>query len=199
MAQIIGITGGIGSGKSTVCNVFRLLGVPVFEADAAAKQLMNSDPGIKTGLTRLLGNEIYASGQLVKQKLAEKIFSDNDLRQKVNELVHPVVRSEFYKFVEQNKCMPYVVYETALLFEGGFHEKMNFSILVAAPEGMRLARVMARNGLTEQSVRERMKSQWPEDKKRTLADVCLENDNHHMLLPEIIRMDKNLKKYGTIW
>lgn len=198
--MVLGITGGIGSGKSTVCDVFRILGIPVFEADASARQLMDSDTTIKNSLIELFGIGIYTrQGHLNRQELAEKIFTDNNLRKKVNEVVHPVVRRKFYEFLEQNETFPYVIYEAAILFEGGFHEKMNFSILVAAPEEQRIERVMERNGLTEQSVRERMKSQWPEEKKRELADLCLENDNKHMILPEIIRMDKKLKTDGTIW
>ncbi len=200
MALVVGITGGIGSGKSTVCNVFRMLGIPVFEADASARELMDSETTIKNPLTELFGAGIYTPlGNLNRQLLAGKIFTNNNLRIKVNELVHPVVRRKFYEFLEQNEVFPYVIYEAAILFEGGFHEKMNFSILVAAPEEQRIARVMERNGLTEQSVRERMKSQWPEDKKRELADLCLENDNKHMILPEIIRIDRKLKTDGTIW
>ncbi len=200
MALVVGITGGIGSGKTTVCNVFRLLGIPVFEADAVARQLMDSDNKIKKGLTELFGHQIYTSyGHLNKPKLAEEIFSNSSLREKVNELVHPAVRNEFYKFVGQHEAMPYIIYEAAILFEGGFHDKMNFSVLVAAPEAQRVARVVKRNGVSEQSVRKRMKSQWPEAKKRELADFCLENDNQHLILPEIIRMDKKLKKDGTIW
>lgn len=200
MALVVGITGGIGSGKSTICNVFRILGIPVFEADAAARHLMDSDATIKNALTGLFGDTIYTpSGHLNRQKMAEEIFTNNNLRIKVNELVHPVVRSKFYEFLEQNEALPYVIYEAAILFEGGFHEKMNFSILIAAPEEQRIARVMERNGLTEKSVRERMKSQWPEEKKRELADMCLENDNSHLILPEIIQVDKKLKANGTIW
>ncbi|MFW6289522.1 MAG: dephospho-CoA kinase [Mariniphaga sp.] len=200
MTLVVGITGGIGSGKSTVCGVFRLLGIPVFEADAVARQLMNTDTGIKEGLTGMFGHQIYTTdGRLNRQMLADELFSDDQTRKKVNELVHPVVRNEFYKFAGQNKAMTYVIYEAAILFEGGFHEKMDFSILVAAPEEQRLSRVMERNGITEQSVRERMKSQWPEEKKRELADLCLENDNRHMIIPEIIALDKKLKNDGTIW
>lgn len=200
MALVVGITGGIGSGKSTVCNVFRMLDIPVFEADAAARQLMDSDTTIKNALALLFGNDIYtSSGHLNRQKLAGEIFTNNHLRERVNKLVHPVVRREFYKFLKQNEALPYVIYEAAILFEGGFHEKMDFSVLVAAPEEQRIARVMERNGLTEKSVKERMNSQWAEEKKRELADLCLENDNKHMILPEIIQMDKKLKTDGTIW
>lgn len=200
MAIVVGITGGIGSGKTTICNVFRTLGILVFEADAVARKLMDSNDAIKNALTELFGTEVYTlSGHLNRPKLAEAIFHNNALRLQVNELVHPVVRNEFYNFLEQNKPMPYVIYEAAILFEGGFHEKMDFFILITAPEEQRITRVMERNGLTEQAVRDRMKSQWTDEKKRQLADLCLENDNRHMILPEIIQIDKKLKTDGTIW
>ena len=200
MALVVGITGGIGSGKSTVCNVFRQLGVPVFEADAAARQLMDSDMGIKNSLQKLLGTDIYTcSGPMDRKKMAEAIFSDSGLRKKVNEVVHPVVRKAFYDFLEKNKAVPYIIYEAAILFEGGFHEKMHFSVLVTAPEAQRIERVTRRDGIPEKAVRDRMKSQWPEDKKRKLADLCLENDNANLILPDIIRVDNKLKTNGTIW
>lgn len=200
MAIVIGITGGIGSGKTTVCKVFGLLGIPVFEADIEARHLMNSNSEIKTAMINLFGESIYTSeGQLNRQLLAPLIFQNNFLRVKVNELVHPVVRKEFYKWMKLKKTYTYVIYEAAILFEGGFYEKMDYSILVTAPKEQRIARTMQRNKITEQMVKERMKSQWPEEKKSKLADLCLVNDNKNLILPDIIRIDKNLKTNGTIW
>lgn len=148
----------------------------------------------------LFGEKAYTSeGQLNRQLIASVIFQNNRFRTKVNELVHPVVKKEFHKWMELKKLHPYVIYEAAILFEAGFYEEMDYSILVTAPEEQRIARTMQRNGITEQMVRERMKSQWPEEKKKKIADVCLENDNKNMILPDIIRIDKNLKTNGTIW
>ncbi len=200
MAIVIGITGGIGSGKTTVCNVFSLLGIPVFEADGEARRLMNSNNKIKKALLGLFGEKAYtAGGQLNRQLVASVIFQNNKIRTKVNELVHPWVRKEFHKWLEWKKHYPYVIYEAAILFETGFYEEMDYSILVTAPEKQRISRIMQRNGITEPKVRERMKSQWPEEKKKKVADLCLENDNKNMILPDIIRIDKNLKTNGTIW
>jgi dephospho-CoA kinase len=199
MALVIGITGGIGSGKTTVCRVFNLLGIPVFEADAEARQLMNSKSEIKTEMIGLFGEKVYNhEGQLNRQLVASVIFQNNKLRARVNDLVHPVVRKEFHKWLELKNLHPYVIYEAAILFETGFNE-MDYSILVTAPEEQRLARTMLRNGITEKMVRERMKSQWTEDKKKKIADLSLKNDNKNMILPDIIRIDKNLKTNGTIW
>ena len=200
MALVIGITGGIGSGKTTVCRVFQLFGVPVFEADVRARQLMDEDPELKKALIDLFGEPVYTSGgSLNREMLAAAIFRNNDLRKQVNALVHPAVRKAFYSWLEQNQSFPYVIYEAAILFEGGFHEKMNYSILITAPENQRIARVMQRSGMTEKMVRERMKSQMPEEEKRQLADLCLENDNTKLILPAIVQIDKKLRTDGTIW
>ena len=169
MAIVIGITGGIGSGKTTVCNVFRILGAPVFEADAVARQLMDSDEIIKNSLIDLFGKTVYIEGKLNRNMLATAIFRNTGLRAKVNELVHPAVYNDFYEWLKRNKKFKYVIYEAAILFEGGFYEKMDFSILVTAPEEERIARVMKRSGISEQSVRERMKSQWTDIKKKGIC------------------------------
>jgi dephospho-CoA kinase len=200
MAVVVGITGGIGSGKSTICNVFRILNVPVFEADVAARHLMNTEIKIKLALVQLFGEDIYtANGELNRAKLAREIFGNSDLLERVNALVHPAVRIAFYHWLKQNDSFPYVIYEAAILFEAGFYEKMDFSILITAPEKDRIERVMNRQEITEQSVRERMKTQWTDEKKKKLATLCLKNDNRNMILPEIIRIDKKIKTDGTIW
>lgn len=196
----IGITGGIGSGKTTVCNVFRLLGIPVFEADAAARQLMNEDEGLRNDLIAHFGKTVYHSdGKLNREQLAGILFNDNRQREKVNALVHPAVHAAFFRWCKANSSFPYLIYEAAILFEGGFQEKLDFTILVTAPEEERVRRVMKRNKMTEALVRERIKSQMPEEEKRKLADRCLLNDDKKLILPEIVAIDKKLRTYGTIW
>lgn len=200
MALIIGITGGIGSGKSTVCQVFQLLGVPVFKADEVSKQLLDTNDVIKSGLIRLFGNEIYLSdGKVDQKKLASIIFNNEAQLKKVNELIHPEVRAEFESWVKKHSHFPYVIHEAAILFESGFYKMMDFTILVSAPENQRIDRVMERNSVTEAEVKERIKRQWPEEKKQQLADKELINDNKNLIIPEIIQIDKNLKEYGKIW
>jgi dephospho-CoA kinase len=200
MTLAIGITGGIGSGKSTVCNVFRILGIPVFEADVVAKQLLNSDDNIKNALIALFGNSIYSpSGKLHREKLATIIFHDKALLEKVNNLVHPAVREEYGRWLAQKKEFKYIIHEAAILFESGFYKMMDFTILVTAPEDQRIARVMKRDGTTEAMVKERMKNQWPEEKKISLAYLTLENDNKKLMIPQIISIDEKLKKHGKIW
>jgi dephospho-CoA kinase len=199
MALIVGITGGIGSGKSTICSVFRLLGVPVFEADAEAKKLTNTSSAIKTGLIDLFGNDIYTTnGTINRKKLAGIIFNDEVQLTKVNELIHPVVRSEFKTWVKKQNA-PYVVHEAAILFESGFYKMMNYTILVSAPENIRTNRVANRDGATLEQVKERMGKQWPDEQKRELASFEIKNDNKELIIPQIIRIDTQLKDYGKIW
>lgn len=200
MTLKVGITGGIGSGKSIVCNVFKLLGVPVFEADDAAKKLYLTNREVKTGLIQLFGEDIYTpEGIPDRKKLASYIFNNDIQREKVNELVHPFVRKKFENWLNIYKNVPYVIHEAAILFESGFYKMMDFTVLVVAPEEERIARVMARDGVTAEMVRKRMQKQWSDEKKEKLAGKVLVNDNKNLMIPEIIRIDKNLKEHGKIW
>lgn len=199
MTLKVGITGGIGSGKSTVCKVFKLLGVSVFEADLVAKKLMDSDDRIKTGLVNLFGESVYTpSGIVDRKKLASIIFNNDIQLRKVNELIHPVVRSKFLNWAEKQDA-PYVVHEAAILFESGFYKMMDFTILVSAPEEERILRVTKRDGSLPQQVKERMQKQWSDDEKRKLASVEIRNAETDLILPQIITIDKQLKEYGKIW
>jgi dephospho-CoA kinase len=200
MTLAIGITGGIGSGKSTVCNVFRILGVPVFEADVIAKQLLDSDENLKNSLIALFGKSIYSdTGKLNRERLASIIFQDKSLLAKVNDLVHPAVREEYGRWLAQKKEFRYVIHEAAILFESGFYKMMDFTILVTAPDDQRIARIMKRDITTEAMIRIRMKNQWPENKKLSLAGLTLENDNKKLMIPQIISIDEKLKKHGKFW
>jgi dephospho-CoA kinase len=199
MTKVIGITGGIGSGKSTVCKVFNLLGVPVFEADITAGRLINSNSEIRNELVRLFGNDIYnADNKLNRKKLAELIFNSDILLEKVNNIVHPAVRNEFLNWTKQQKTA-YVIHEAAILFESGFYKMMDFTILVSASEEMRVERVMMRDSIPREQVIARMAKQWPDSEKRKLATLELVNDNKNLLIPQIIEIDKKLKTDGKIW
>jgi len=200
MALVIGITGGIGSGKSTVCRVFQMLGAPVFEADVAAKQLYETSEEIKNGLIRLYGAGIYkADGKLDRKKLASIVFSDDIQLAKVNKLVHPAVRKQFENWLKEHAHFPYVIHEAAILFESGFYKIMDYTILITAPEKQRIQRVAERDGVDEETVKNRIKKQWPEEDKQKLADKILLNDNKKLIIPEIIQIDKNIKTHGKIW
>jgi dephospho-CoA kinase len=200
MTLFIGVTGGIGSGKSTVCKVFRLLGVPVFEADPIGKYLLDNDENLKKKVADLFGNNIYTSkGTVDREKLAEIIFNDNKKLRQLNELVHPPVKKEFYKWAEERKHFPYVIQEAAILFESGFYKFMDYTILVTAPEKERIERVKKRDNVSESDIMARIKNQYSEAYNRKLASIVLENDNKRLIIPEIIKIDNNLKRYGKIW
>lgn len=195
----IGITGGIGSGKSTVCKIFKLLGIPIFEADAVAKELINSNSEIKTELIRLFGEGIYVPNKGIdRKKLAAIIFNDNLQLAKVNKLVHPVVRKEFKNWVKKQNTQ-YVIHEAAILFESGFHKMMDFTILVSAPEFQRIERAIKRDETSENQVKERMSKQLTDEQKRALATVEIKNADNDLIIPQIIKIDNQIKKHGKIW
>ena len=198
MTITVGITGGIGSGKSTVCEIFKILGVPVFEADKVARNLMNENSVIRLNLVEWFGNEIYSGNQLNRKLLAEHIFNDNSLLNKVNSLVHPIVREEFEKWKNSQNTV-YSVYEAAILFESGFYKLMDFTVLITAPEQIRINRVMKRDNLSPDQVLARIKNQWSDEEKRKLATVVIINDNKNLIIPQIIEIDNKLKRDGKIW
>ncbi len=200
MSVTIGVTGGIGSGKTTVCKVFRLLGIPVFEADVIAKEIINTNENLRGRISQLFGSDVYNSDGFIKRKkLADIVFRDERKLNQLNGLVHPAVRDEFLLWSEQKKNYPYVVLEAAILFESGFDSLTDYTILVTAPEDERLKRVVLRDGSSTAEVKERMDRQFPERKKQELADIVLQNDNRHLIIPDIIKIDKKLRENGKIW
>lgn len=200
MAITIGITGGIGSGKTTVCNIFKLLGVPVFEADKVAAGIMNGNKQLQSEISALFGSDILNCHGLVnRKKLADIVFKDELQLEKLNSLVHPAVRDQFLLWSEKNSNYPYIIMEAAILFESGFHNLTDYTILITAPEDERIRRVMKRDGESMDSIKNRISRQYPENKKTELADFILHNDNKHLIIPEIIKIDKNIREYGKIW
>ena len=195
----VGITGGIGSGKSTVCEIFRLLGIPVFVADQEAKILMNSNAEVIEKLIHLFGKDIYTENRILnRKKLAEIIFNNDIQREMVNQIVHPAVRTAFMNWIEKQDS-PYIIHEAAILFESGFYKMMDYTLLVTAPEKMRIERVMKRDGIETKNIKDRMEKQWPDSEKRKLASFELVNDNRDLIIPQIIKIDENLRLYGKIW
>lgn len=198
MTLKVGITGGIGSGKSTVCAVFKTLGIPIFEADQVAKKLMTDNAEIKQTLIDWFGEDIYINNDLNRKMLADFIFNNKNLLEKVNSLIHPRVRESFLQWTEQQNTS-YAIYEAAILFESGFYRLMDFTILVSAPEHLRIERVVKRDKISTAHVLSRMENQWPDIDKRKLASTELINDNKNLIIPRIIEIDKKLKTHGKIW
>ena len=188
----VGITGGIGSGKSTIVRFFELKGIPVFIADTEANILVNTSMKIRKKLTRLLGNDIYLPDQtLDRKKLAEYIFNNQDLMERVNSIVHPEVRKQFGKWVNK-QTSPYIIYEAAILFETGYYKSVDYTILVTAPEEMRIARVMKRDNVSQEKIQERIANQWTDEKKAELADYVIKNDNSELLLPQLNNLHERM-------
>lgn len=176
----VGVTGGIGSGKSVVCRMLEAKGYPVFYSDEEAKELSDNDPQIKKQLIELFGDTIYLDQGLNRTRLAEKIFGNEELRQQVNAIIHPRVRQAFDEFCKkQNTSI--IFNEAAILIETGAYKNFDVIVLVSAPENMRIERVVERDGADEVSVRQRMSKQWSDDKKRKFADFEIVNDESQPL------------------
>ena len=170
----VGLTGGIGSGKSTIAGFFKAIGIPVYNADSRAKQLM-LDPGLMENIKKLLGNDSYtALGQLDRVHIAALVFNDNLLLDRLNGIVHPAVADDFKRWC-LSQDSPYVVKEAAILFENGNYDTFDYTILVTAPKEVRLMRVMKRDGVDKKKVLSRMNNQWEDEKKIPLADFIIHN------------------------
>ncbi|MCC5923051.1 MAG: dephospho-CoA kinase [Crocinitomicaceae bacterium] len=182
----IGITGGIGSGKSTVAKVIETLGYPVFYADQAAKDIMESSPAVKAALTEWLGSDAILDNQLNKPYIASRIFSDAQLKGKINNLVHPLVREAFRDFADQSE-KELVFMEAAILFETGSYQNMDKNILVVADEKVRINRVTIRDNVTKEAVQDRMKNQWSDQKKIPLANFIIENNPQVLITPQVLQ------------
>lgn len=186
------ITGNIGSGKTTVCREFARLGVPVYYADAAAKRLMHEDPTLIADLKTAFGPETYLpDGTLNRAWLAKKAFSDDAALATLNGLVHPAVHRDAAAWRAQQRA-PYTLYEAAIVFELGRQDDFAGVIVVAAPEATRRERVMARDGVDAAAFAARAAKQWPDAKKEAAADFCLYNDGRRLLLPQILRLHRQL-------
>lgn len=172
--KIVGLTGGIGSGKTTVAKMFASLGIPVYNSDIEAKKLTQTSEKIRRELILLLGEEIFADGVLNRKLMADKIFNDNSLLQKTNAIIHPEVAEHFRQWAAAQKA-PYVIKEAAILFESGSAALCDLVILVTAPEKERIQRVLERDGVSEEDVRARMDNQWSDAKKIELSDFVIEN------------------------
>lgn len=179
----IGLTGGIGAGKSTVARVLQKMGYPVFYSDDEAKLLYDTEPVLKEKLTALFGNELYLSGLFQKNILAEKLFQNPALKEKVSELVHPAVRKKFEDWALQQKAT-LVFNEAAILIETGAYLNFDATILVVAPIELRKQRVAERDGLPMEQIETRIANQSPDAEKIKLASFVIENDGQ-ALLPQI--------------
>jgi dephospho-CoA kinase len=201
-AARVGITGGIGSGKSTVCRIFKDgLGIPIFYADIWAKHLLQSDPELKAGVRAIFGDQAYTpTGGYDRAFVAQQAFSDPHKLAALNALVHPAVEAESLKWHQEmaKTGAPYTIKEAALMLESGSHHHLDFLIVVTAPEALRIQRVVARDGITEEQVLARMKAQLPEAEKVAAADWVIVNDGERQLIPQVLEAHRTiLEKFKT--
>lgn len=188
----VGITGGIGSGKSFVCSILEKFGIPVYYADSQARRLMNTDSRLRSAIKEAFGEEIYRNGELDRQEMALRVFGEPGLLESINQLVHPVVREDFERWAEGQEGVPYVVEEAAILFESGAVRNMNMSVLIYAPISLRIQRVMDRDKVSRLDVEKRISRQMDEEEKKKLADRVIYNDEKNLLLPQIVRLHEDI-------
>jgi dephospho-CoA kinase len=193
----IGLTGGIGSGKTTVAKVLEVLGVPVYYADEAAKELMHSNELLKQQLILRFGKETYfEDGQLNRKHLSSIVFNNKEKLELLNSLVHPATIADAKEWFSKQQS-PYVVKEAALLFESGTAEGLDYIIGVTAPAALRIKRVMDRDGVTADEVKRRMANQVDETLKMKLCDFVLHNNEQEVLLPQVLALHNELIKRST--
>ncbi len=192
MTKIIGLTGGIGSGKSVVAKVFATLGIPVFNADVEAKRIMQSSPEIKSKLIEQFGASIYNDKGLEKEKLAAIVFKDPFQLQLLNAIVHPITIQAAKDWAAKQNS-PYVIKEAALIFESGSSDGLFKVIGVTAPLSLRIHRVMQRDAVTKEQVEARMRNQISDTIKMRLCDFVIHNDNQKMVIPQVLAIDKSIR------
>ena len=192
----VGLTGGIGSGKSTVAHVFEILGIPVYYADKEAKRLMNEDPDIRNQVIAHFGQEAYADNILNRRFLAEIVFKDKEKLQLLNSLVHPITISRAEEWMQKHQT-PYVIKEAALIFESGSQEGLDYVIGVSAPLHVRIQRTMKRDNVSREEVLGRMKNQIQESIKMRLCDFVIRNDDQHLVLPQVLALHEKLKRLAV--
>ena len=188
---IVGLTGGIGSGKSTITKIFSSLGVPIFNSDTEAKNIINNDAEVIEAIVAQFG-AVYEDGKLNAKKIADAVFKDKKTLEKLNKIVHPKVSQYFEQWIIANKEATIVIKEAAILIESGAYKKMDKLVLVAAPKHIRTERVMKRDGVAEEKVKERMNVQLSDKEKRSYADFVIFNNDSELLIPQVLKLHKAL-------
>lgn len=186
--KIIGLTGGIGSGKSTVAKIFETLDIPVYYADDEAKKLYITNSVMKSEIIQSFGKETYVNGQLNREYLGSQVFADKEKLQLLNSIVHPRLEAHYQNWLKGNEEKRYVLKEAAILIEMGGHQQCDKVILVSSPEDVRIQRVISRDDTTEEQVRNRMDKQMPEEEKKTYADFIIDNSGDTLLIPQVVKI-----------
>ncbi len=187
----VGLTGNIGSGKSTVAAVFETLGVPVYHADAESKKFL-SHKAVIDSILKKFGDKVFDEKGINRKKLAALVFNDEQALSFLNSLLHPLVREDFERWTTAQTSAPYIIQEAAILFESGFYKMFDKVISVTSPEKLAIARVMARDGISEKDVLMRMRNQWSSEKKKELSDFVINNDGSALVIPQILDIHNQL-------
>jgi dephospho-CoA kinase len=184
----VGVTGNIGSGKSTVCKIFESLKIPVFNADRQAKALY-ARPEIAGRVKSIFGADVFdENGVLNKQKLARLVFGDSVALQQLNGIIHPALMEVYREWLHRHAAFPYTVHEAAVIFENGLEKQFDFIINVSCPEDIRMRRIRERDGLSAEEIRKRMSRQWPEEEKNSRSDAVIVNDGKHLVIPQVMKI-----------
>lgn len=191
----IGITGGIGSGKTTVCKVFELLGVPVYYADDASKKLLTSDPEIKHQVVAVFGETVLDEQQFIsRKKVAALVFANGEQLKKLNAIMHPAVGRHFESWLNAQEQYPYILKEAAIMFESGADKQMDKVMTVSAPEEIRIARVMKRDRVTREEVLRRIHAQLSEEARITRSQYVIVNDEKELVIPQVMQLHSLFSK-----
>ncbi len=185
----IGVTGGIGSGKSLVCTIFATLGIPIYEADTRAKWIINNNPNVKSEIIKLLGQEAYGSDGLYKNKyVASKVFSDPMLLAKLNAIIHPSVGEDTMSWIAAHINDPYVIKEAAIMKAAGDENNLDYVIVVDAPESVRIERILKRDQRTQSEIKAIISRQITDEQRTEIADFTIINDGSSLLIPQIWKL-----------
>ncbi|MDP1745480.1 MAG: dephospho-CoA kinase [Bacteroidota bacterium] len=191
----IGITGGIGSGKTTVCKVFELLGVPVYYADIEAKQILDSNLEVRSNILNTFGNSVLNDEKKIdKKKLASLVFNNKENLEKLNSIVHPAVREHFENWLQQHSTQKYILKEAAILFESGSYKLVDKVIAVVAPLALKISRTMQRDKVTQAEVELRISNQLNDDEKIKRSQFVIHNDEQQLLIPQILNIHDQITK-----
>jgi dephospho-CoA kinase len=193
----IGLTGSIGSGKTTIAKVFTTLGVPVYFSDTEAKKILDNQEVIAEVIKEMGYEVIDSTGKVDRKKMANKVFNNVEKLQWLNSLIHPRVRKHFMEWVDRNSDEPYIIQESAIMLETGFSKYFDKIIVVSCPLEQRIQRVVKRDGMSREEMMDRMENQWSEELKLMKADLVIKNDDELLALPQIMEHHEYILKLAS--
>jgi len=183
----VGLTGNIGTGKSTVARIFEILGIPVYHADEEAKKFLE-DQHVIQNLKSEFGKSIIIDQKVDRIALAKIVFNDQNALDFLNNLIHPLVRNDLYEWLEKQSHQTYIIQEAAILFESGFYKEFDKVITIIAPEELSISRVMKRDNVTSDQIKSRIRNQWSQERKMELSDFIINNDELQLVIPQVLQI-----------